>query len=100
KSACVALLLASTFNVHAQVDSTLYNKIALLVESTREQMAPDKRLTILEFTKSDIAANNFALQTSERAIRDTLTNRFASIDANIQITVFPTQEVADQPFGV
>lgn len=100
KSACVALLLASTFNVHAQVDSTLYNKIALLVESTREQMAPDKRLSILEFTKSDIAANNFALQTSERAIRDTLTNRFASIDANIQITVFPTQEVADQPFGV
>lgn len=100
KSACVALLLSGALQTNAQVDSTLYHKVVSLVESTREQMAPDKRLAVIEFTTSDITKNNYILQTSDKSIKDTLINRFASISANIQIDVFPTNEVSDRPYGI
>ena len=100
KSACVALLTCGALEVNAQVDSTLYHKVTALVESTREQFAPDKRLAVIEFTNSDIVKNKYILQTSDQLIKDTLVSRLASLHADIQVDAFPTSEVAERPYGI
>lgn len=100
KSACVALLSCAGLEAHAQVDSTLFNKVRTLVESTREQMAPDKRLTVIEFSKMEVPTNSYILQTSDSIIKDTLTHRLAYLGADIQVVAFPTSTVAERPYGI
>lgn len=100
KSACIALLSCASLESTAQVDSTLYKKLITLIESTREQMAPDKRLAVIEFSKTEVPTDSYILQTSDAIIKDTLTHRLAHLGADIQVVAFPTSTVAERPYGI
>ena len=83
-----------------QIDSTIYHQVKELQENVRKAYAPDKRTKIFAFTQTDVAKNNYQIETTEQAAKTAFEQQIRNIPANVAITILPEQNLGNKLIGV
>ncbi|MCS3557461.1 MULTISPECIES: C40 family peptidase [Sphingobacterium] len=82
------------------LDSTVYLQVKELQETVRKAYAPDKRTKLFAFTKTDIAKNDYLIETTEPAAKTAFEQQFKNIPATVAINLLPEQNLGNKLIGI
>ncbi|UIR56581.1 C40 family peptidase [Sphingobacterium sp. SRCM116780] len=98
------LTFASLFSIHytfsQQVDSTIYFKVKELQETVKKEYAPDKRIKIFAFTKTDVVHNEYQIETTEQAAKTAFEQQIKNIPTTVNINLLPEQNLDNKLIGI
>lgn len=100
KTMLLGLLFTGGLHVYGQADSSTYFQVQKLIDQAKSNYAPDKRLKLIEFAHSDVAANKYILQTTELEIKQALTPQLAQLKGDFSIQMLPDASVGNNIYGI